>query len=384
MIDTYTLYIASTVSRAAFLVIFMATVLSQPNERYLWHWITALAGSTLGSALMFLSNDQPETSLLTQGAIYVLYLASLVFSWSGIRLFYQRHTHYSYLLLLTLAPSLLFTTGIIFGASLDLMLTFIYLFSALMAALTTYEILKPPRERLLSQYVVAFAFTCYCLVLVIPAFGLMLGLMAPEKLTSGREALLLDQVMSILVYFGYIAMANERANLQLQQLATIDPLTGLANRRGMNQALDRLHAQDLASQATSVMICDLDHFKRINDELGHEGGDTVLKDVGTRISRITRNNDIAMRWGGEEFLVILPNTNIHQALIIAERLRLLIEDEPFILGETSLNVTISLGVSKIQPGESDFEAAIDRADKALYNAKNAGRNRVLQYRPEMA
>jgi len=376
MIDTPTLYIASTVSRAAFMVIFMATVLSQPKERYLWHWIAALVGSTLGSALMFMYGKASEMSLLTQGAIYVLYLASLVFSWSGIRLFHKRHTPHSYILLLTLAPSLLFIAGALFGTSLQLTLAFLYLVSALMAALTTYETLKPPRERLLSQYVVAFAFFCYCVVLVIPGLGLLLGLLAPELLTSGREAILLDQVMSILVYFGYIAMANERSNLQLKQLSEIDPLTGLANRRGMDKALKQLNRQNHNSQATSVLIGDLDHFKRINDELGHEAGDIVLKDVGVRLGTITRGSDVAMRWGGEEFLVILPNTDVQQAMVIAERLRRLIEGESFAIEETLIKVTISLGVSAVKPKESDFEAAIDRADRALYQAKKGGRNRV--------
>lgn len=379
MIDTDTLYITSAVSRAAFLVIFMATVLSQPTERYLWHWITALVTSTLGSSLMFIFGVQAEMPVLIRGTIYVLFLASLVFSWSGIRLFHSRRTHYSYLLLLTLVPSLFFTATIVLGASLRVMLAFIYLFSALLAGLATYEILKPPRERLLSQYVVAFAFTCYCLVLLIPALGLIFGIVAPEMLTSGHEALLLDQVMAILVYFGYIAMASERANLRLKQLAETDPLTGLANRRGMNQINDN----NISSQGTSVIIGDLDHFKRINDELGHEGGDIVLKDVGMRLGRITRNNDVAMRWGGEEFLVVLPNTELQQALIIAERLRRLIEDEPFIVDKSSVKVTISLGVSEIQAEESGFDAAIDRADKALYDAKKGGRNRVCQYRPKM-
>lgn len=203
-------------------------------------------------------------------------------------------------------------------------------------------------------------------------------------LTSGREALLLDQVMSILVYFGYIAMANERSNLQLKRLSEIDPLTGLANRRGMDKALRRLNRQSHTRQVTSVLIGDLDHFKRINDELGHEAGDIVLKDVGIRLSQITRDSDIAMRWGGEEFLVILANTDTRQAMVIAERLRRLIEDEFFAVEESLLKVTISLGVADIKPKESDFEAAIDRADKALYQAKKAGRNRVCCYQAQMA
>ena len=189
----------------------------------------------------------------------------------------------------------------------------------------------------------------------------------------------MDQVMAILVYVGYIAMSSERANLKLKQLVATDPLTGLANRPGINQ----VKGSKISTQGSCVIIGDLDFFKRINDELGHEVGDIVLKEVGMRLGRITRNNDIAMRWGGEEFLLLLPDTELQQALVIAERLRKLIEDEPFILDKDSLRVTISLGVSDTQFEENDFEAAIGRADKALYNAKKEGRNRVCLYDPEM-
>ena len=175
MIDDNTLYITSTVSRAAFLVIFMATVLSQPKARHLWHWIVALVGSTLGSSMMFLWGAQTEIPVPIRGAIYILFLGSLVFSWSGIRLFHRRHVNYMTLLLLTLLPSLFFMVGIILGAPLRLMLAFIYLFSALMAALTTYEIFKPPRERLLSQYVVAVAFLVIALCYLFRLLGLCLA-----------------------------------------------------------------------------------------------------------------------------------------------------------------------------------------------------------------
>lgn len=174
-------------------------------------------------------------------------------------------------------------------------------------------------------------------------------------------------------------MAGERANLGFQRLAESDPLTDLSNRRGGRQLLEQLHLRLSQGASCSVVIGDIDHFKDINDTLGHDAGDTVLIALAERLKSSLRNRDRAVRWGGEEFLIVLPDTGIDEAELFAERLRVLIESVPFDVDQQQLTVTLSLGAAEMVPADPSFESVILRADQALYRAKHEGRNRVCRF-----
>jgi two-component system cell cycle response regulator len=166
---------------------------------------------------------------------------------------------------------------------------------------------------------------------------------------------------------------------QSVELATIDPLTGLYNRRYMEGHLRTLVAQSIQKgRPLSVLIADIDHFKSVNDTWGHDVGDLVLKEFALRLRSNVRGNDLACRMGGEEFLCIMPDTDLVKALQVGERLRASIAGDPF--GEsakTSLCITASVGVAAVEyPGDTP-ETLFKRADKALYAAKRDGRNRVV-------
>ncbi|MCL7462766.1 diguanylate cyclase [Pseudomonas sp. NW5] len=160
---------------------------------------------------------------------------------------------------------------------------------------------------------------------------------------------------------------------ELQQQATRDALTGLFNRRGGERHLERAYqATQELGQMLCVMLADVDHFKRINDRWGHAAGDRVLREVADLLQGNVRSSDRVVRWGGEEFLLILPSCPLKAALAQADRLRELIgHNERFEIGP----ITLSIGVAELQVGES-LASLIDRADKALYRAKNSGRNQV--------
>lgn len=164
------------------------------------------------------------------------------------------------------------------------------------------------------------------------------------------------------------------------QLAVIDPLTGLFNRR---YALNHLENISLRAQSTgldfAVLMLDLDHFKRVNDQYGHKAGDQVLVTLTNRLRINLRAMDLIARIGGEEFLITLPESNAAQAHTIADRLRQVIEEAPVILQDgTPIHMTVSLGLSMGEPqgGTADIAVLLDRADRALYAAKAQGRNRV--------
>jgi len=163
------------------------------------------------------------------------------------------------------------------------------------------------------------------------------------------------------------------------ELSIIDPLTGLHNRRYMEGHLKTLVGEALASgRALSILLADIDHFKNVNDTWGHDSGDVVLKEFSARLRRNTRGIDLACRLGGEEFLIIMPDTDLSRAYQVGERLRATIAADPFqINAEQRIRVTASVGLATLEYAEDTPESVFKRADNALYAAKRRGRNRVV-------
>jgi two-component system cell cycle response regulator len=169
-----------------------------------------------------------------------------------------------------------------------------------------------------------------------------------------------------------------RARLdQSMELAVTDQLTGLHNRRYMRVQLESfLNRSLMGGGPVSILLCDIDHFKRVNDIHGHAAGDDVLREFGRRLSENIRPADLACRYGGEEFVVIMPDTSQTLAHAAGERLRQIICDEGFRINRgDELRVTMSGGVSTVAR-EDTIDALLKRADDALYRAKSIGRNRV--------
>lgn len=162
------------------------------------------------------------------------------------------------------------------------------------------------------------------------------------------------------------------------ELAITDGLTGLFNRRYMEGHLRTLVRDALATgRRVSVLLADIDHFKHVNDTYGHDVGDTVLREFAQRLRRNTRGVDLACRLGGEEFLVIMPDTDMARAYQVGERLRACIAADPFgIGGDRRIRVTASVGLATLDSAEDTPESMYKRADNALYAAKRRGRNRV--------
>jgi two-component system cell cycle response regulator len=163
------------------------------------------------------------------------------------------------------------------------------------------------------------------------------------------------------------------------ELSIKDALTGLFNRRYMETHLKALVEQSTATgRPLSILVADIDLFKRINDTHGHAAGDLVLQEFANRFRRNTRGVDLVCRLGGEEFVVVMPNTDIRRASMIGERLRGCIAGEPFRTESGhSLAITASVGVASVESAADTPATLFRRADSALYMAKRAGRNRVV-------
>jgi len=210
---------------------------------------------------------------------------------------------------------------------------------------------------------------------------LYLRSMAGEKLLTREDAEFADSVISAAV--AALEKAHAFASVQsdrerLEQLASTDALTGCLNRRALTEALEReLDRARRYSLVLTILMVDIDHFKRINDTMGHLVGDTVLRQLGDLLRREVRSVDSAARYGGEEFVIVLPETGTHGALVFAERLRQRIEQQPFGEGGTALSITVSVGVASFPDQKiTSPESFLALVDTALYRAKADGRNLV--------
>lgn len=175
----------------------------------------------------------------------------------------------------------------------------------------------------------------------------------------------------------------QRANSKLHIISQTDGLTGLLNRKHWEEGLLHEFKRFQRYQHTcSLLMFDIDHFKRINDTYGHPAGDEVIRQTAAALKDCVRDIDICGRYGGEEFTVILVDTNAEGATVVAERLRKTIESNTVYYDEHVINYTISLGIAEISDGIKNPVEWIDSADRGLYRAKRAGRNQTQVYKPD--
>jgi diguanylate cyclase (GGDEF)-like protein/PAS domain S-box-containing protein len=189
-----------------------------------------------------------------------------------------------------------------------------------------------------------------------------------QRLRFGGDETLLATIVDI--------TAQRQAHEEMRALATHDPLTGIFNRRHVEDILGKeLERAQRHSRPLTVAMMDADHFKRINDSHGHHVGDEVLRAIAARCQQTLRANDVFGRYGGEEFVVVFPETDLAAANSVAERLREAVAERPIVVGDVSLDVTVSIGLAEFAHGQ-DLRMLFQRADAALYAAKEGGRNLV--------
>ncbi|WP_415396607.1 diguanylate cyclase [Sulfurimonas sp. CS5] len=213
----------------------------------------------------------------------------------------------------------------------------------------------------------------YKRVVVVDDDGLLSGIITQKELISltySKWAILMKEYQDEL---SEINLKLHNKNIEYENIASTDSLTGLYNRHKFSQLyLSSYTSMIQRHNDMSIIILDIDYFKKVNDVYGHNAGDKTLVQVSHTLLKILRNIDVVCRWGGEEFLIMLPTADLKHAISIAEKLRKAIEDLSIdIVGQ----VTASFGVSQVREGE-DMQDVIDRADKALYLAKDFGRNCV--------
>lgn len=194
---------------------------------------------------------------------------------------------------------------------------------------------------------------------------------------------LMYSFLTVTLLFGFYEYSRQKSfqavqamSQEYEQKAMQDSLTKLPNRRGMRAHLNYEYERTKRSSLPlTILVCDIDHFKAINDAFMHDGGDFVLEELSKLFSQVIRKQDHTSRWGGEEFLFLLPETSASDAYILAEKLRRTVEETAFIYKGKAIKITLSIGLSEIAP-DVNIDQAINIADRHLYHAKQNGRNQV--------
>jgi diguanylate cyclase (GGDEF)-like protein len=205
----------------------------------------------------------------------------------------------------------------------------------------------------------------------------VLTVMTTDSALNLRTALA-TVALSLILHATLVGLVVARLVSELQRLSRHDALTGLLNRRAMEEALDgQLQRSRRTREPFAVMMLDLDHFKRINDQHGHAVGDLALKHVASLLQQAMRKTDWLARFGGEEFIVLMPGAALNQAEPVAEELRRLLAGAPLLHEASDVKLSVSVGVAQWRDAEDDASRLLSRADAALFQAKVQGRNRVV-------
>lgn len=200
-------------------------------------------------------------------------------------------------------------------------------------------------------------------------------------LTRGQQASVSPvtlKLLGILANQAAVAIHNVQIHQATSTIAFTDAVSGLYTHAFMQQMLDAEFRRALRSKLPfSILLLDVDYFKNINDTYGHPAGDTLLRQLGSVLKSAARGSDVICRYGGDEILILLPETDRMGAMVVADRFRLTVEKNPFVLASKVVHVTVSMGVTSISPEVKETRQLIENADQALYEAKKQGRNRAL-------
>lgn len=263
-------------------------------------------------------------------------------------------------------------------AALLLAFTFVFLFTGMMLAM---GILSARSGQKPAQY---FLLAAIAAMIGAATTALAVWGFIPFNTWTFRAVdigMLLDATLLALA-LTYQFRVGQEQKLRAEELATLDPLTGINNRRAFYDKTTPIwNIAQRHDHSLSVILLDIDRFKRINDEFGHAYGDEVLRETANVLTDTIREQDVAARWGGEEFLLLLPETDLREAAALADRLCSTIEGLRFNHAGSEIRITASLGVAQRKPHHQNLDAVISRADQLLYTSKEQGRNRVTYDQP---
>ncbi|MDD5307343.1 MAG: GGDEF domain-containing protein [Deltaproteobacteria bacterium] len=349
----------------------------------LWFWSGAFAAVALSQVLRHLIVwfDGPAP-LYTIGHVGGVVSDALVLL--GVRAFLGLRLRWLPVLVFTVLAALVSAATVAFGMRLWISLSCSLLAGGLLCLLALLPVARAwrseggfPLSLMVTDLGLSVPVNWLRAVMVIP------GISGSYAQATQANALWLMVFIALLLLQGFalLLLINSRLQQKILSLVEVDPLTGLLNRRGLENRIARLlHRAEGSPHGLTMAaaMVDIDHFKNANDRHGHAVGDEVLCDLGRRLQLQVRPNDLAVRLGGEEFAVVWFDVNAEMVRGMAERLRQAVEGEPFQTEAGDLRVSVSVGVAAQGLPRESLDSLLRRADVALYEAKRAGRNRVVQ------
>ncbi|MDR3398646.1 MAG: GGDEF domain-containing protein [Pandoraea sp.] len=367
-------------------ILFMLDALRRDEAESPRWWSLAFLLATFSPILYLLAERSARLAVL-----YPLgnAMATLAFAmvWSGARRFYARSVQW---VAVFGGPAVLLWGTWLFARPLDAWSGGVLFFSllALYSLMAAKEFWQASGVRLPSSVVLTVVAVFHGSFYAVRAVALVwLGPTDPQFLTwfgpqvSTTEMLVLIVVASFLM----VSLGKERSEIALHRAATRDGLTQTFNRPEFTRlAREQMRRHSAARTPVALLLLDLDHFKRINDTYGHPFGDTVLLLFARTASQQLRSDDIFGRYGGEEFALFLPGVGVTEAQTIAERVREAFERAARMVQGETVAATVSIGIACDERSRGELSSLVQRADRALYQAKAAGRNRCMRYTPETA
>lgn len=335
-----------------------------------------IALGVLGAFL--LSGALPSAPLVVANLAII---SGLVVTWWGIDAFFGRRPGYG-LGVAIVAITLIGATYFVAIESSRLRVVFLLGILALLAGLRLYSLLREVQVGTrFSQIMTSLALAAqgiYYLVLATAIYSLPLGEKPLAQVSIYGWIFLVPMLLSIVVVFGVVLLVNQTIAARLKESARRDALTEALTRRAMEEvAEDELARSRRHNLPLSLLLLDIDHFKLVNDQYGHAAGDAALRQFAAAVRRCLRREDVFGRLGGEEFCALLPSTAVAGAVQLAERIRQSVANLAVEAGGHRLSLKVSIGVVSLGEHGGHWEDLVNQADRAMYAAKRAGRNRVI-------
>ena len=378
-LDVPTLFFVSTVISALMAVWVGLMAFGKPRGDSLWPWFAALVCYAVGNVFVALRDaTAPMLAVVVVNSLYALGLGLMLVS---VRRFQGAPLNRWHVLVPVIAAPVLMGGAMLTSPSMRVYMALAVYGSQIGLLLWA---LRDPKHPIVGRgrYLLQVAFAALLLILMGRTLVVALGLFEASLLIRNSPVqatifmVLSCSVLSVSLGFVYLTM--ERAEQRNYEMAMSDVLTCLPNRRAITEELERAVSRARRDgEMVGVLLLDIDHFKRVNDGFGHQAGDVVLTSVARAVRSRLRGHDQVGRFGGEEFLVVLPGADLAGAMRAAESLRDTVESTPVQWGAQRIAVTISVGVrGGIVTGSETADTLVGVADAAMYRAKQGGRNRA--------
>jgi diguanylate cyclase (GGDEF)-like protein len=378
-IDVGTLLGCQIVLTLAYAIVFCSMKRIYPYLRGAGSVALAFFAATIANILLVLSNTLPP--FLSIAVAHCLLLSAFVLFYNGVLHFFKSPRKIRYAWALTAVASVLIAYLVLAHDHTRTLIYVIAISFFLVRGVIAVEIFRQAADRVFLK-IFAFFMAAYAVFALNRVFFLLVYGAPPNQIqrdTLQTVSVLLSVSFAFLIGLSFLLMLCSELLTLVKDESERDLLSGVFNRRGIEQKLDaELDRAGRSSQSLSIALIDIDHFKAINDYAGHAAGDTALRDVVSAISGCLRPHDLLGRFGGDEFLLIFPHTACPDAQLISSHIEQSVRE--LTIPRAGLPLTISIGLTQATSGEI-AGPLLARADKALYNAKNDGRNccRVLLY-----